>query len=124
MGRGSKALGEIGDVGFEFGDQALFELALVAETERIEPRSAKELEPGHDPERRHRPRAGFALLHSPGRRIGTRERPGADMEMQPIRAFEFARQRLLKRRRREQARDFPFILGREQLVIGARGRCG
>jgi hypothetical protein len=46
------------------------------------------------------------------------------MEMQPIVAFELARQSVGEFRRREQARDLPLVLDREQLVIGARGRCG
>src|SRR5208282_3885569 len=50
MGRWRETLGEIGDVGFEFGNEALFELALIAETERVEPGASQGLEPGHEPE--------------------------------------------------------------------------
>src|SRR6185437_5201063 len=53
-------------------------------------------------------------------RIEARERPGAEMEMEPVGAFELARQRLMKLGRGEQARDFPLVLGGEQLVVGAR----
>src|SRR5690348_13506785 len=113
---------EVGDVGLEFADQAPLELALLARPEWIEPRPAQELEPRHDPERGHRPGARLALLHPAARRVQSRERPGAEMEMEPVGAFELARESLLELGRREEPRNFPLVLGGEQLVIGARDR--
>ena len=122
MGRGGQTGDEIFDIGFEFGKKAALELALLARAERVEPRAAQELETRHDAESGHRPRARLALGHDPGRRIGAGERPGADMKMQPVRAFELARQRLPEFRSGEQARDFPLVLGGEKLVVGAGDR--
>src|SRR6185312_13012024 len=119
MRGGGQALREIGDVGLKFGEQALLELALRARAERVEPGAAQEPEPRHDPERGHDPGARLALLHPPAGRIEARERPGAEMKMEPVGAFELACQRLMKLGRDEQARDFPLVLGGEQLVIGA-----
>ena len=42
------------------------------------------------------------------------------MEMKLVRAFELGAERTLEVVRGEQARDFPFVLDGDQLVIGAR----
>ena len=119
-----EALDEVVDISFELGDEPALELALVAVAERIEQRPTQEPKPRHDAEAGHRPRAGLALAHDAGLRIGAGEGPSADVEMQLERAFELRLQRLLKLRRGEEARNLPFVLDSEEPVIGARGGGG